>query len=263
MWRTALRPRWLALLALVLVMASGMAWLGNWQLARAREQGSAAQRARVAVPPVPLTEALAAQTRFPSGLVDRPVTVSGTWDGARQLLLPGRWREGREGYWVLTPLALADGAVIGVVRGWTATPDAATPDAAGPGALPAGEVTVTGVLRPGEESPPYEPGRPPALPAGQLGVIDPVDLMAAWPGRPYAGYVLATYPDGATPPPGLEAVPPAAGNGKLALQNLSYAVQWWLFAAFGLALWYRLVRDDHRGVLSGAKAAARSGRMDP
>jgi hypothetical protein len=56
-------------------------------------------------------------------------------------------------------------------------------------------------------------------------------------------------------PPGAGSAPaPAqlpAGEPGLALRNLSYAVQWWLFAAFGLFFWYRLVRDDHRGRLTG------------
>ena len=45
--RTALRPRWLALLALALALASVFAWLGTWQLDRARsEAGSRAGRGR-------------------------------------------------------------------------------------------------------------------------------------------------------------------------------------------------------------------------
>ena len=39
MLRTALKPRWLALLVVVLVAAAVMARLGEWQLGRAREQG--------------------------------------------------------------------------------------------------------------------------------------------------------------------------------------------------------------------------------
>ena len=36
---------------------------------------------------------------------------------------------------------------------------------------------------------------------------------------------------------------------SLAWQNLSYALQWWVFSLFGLFFWYRLVRDDARGEL--------------
>jgi surfeit locus 1 family protein len=38
-------------------------------------------------------------------------------------------------------------------------------------------------------------------------------------------------------------------------------VQWFLFAGFGLFMWWRLVRDDHRGRLRGRGPAA-SGERD-
>jgi hypothetical protein len=44
--------------------------------------------------------------------------------------------------------------------------------------------------------------------------------------------------------------PPEPGTG-LAWRNLSYALQWWAFALFGLFFWWRLVRDDHHGRLRG------------
>ena len=46
----------------------------------------------------------------------------------------------------------------------------------------------------------------------------------------FTGYVLLVRAASS----GLTAIPPATGDGQLALQNLSYAVQWWVFAAFGL-----------------------------
>jgi len=242
-WRTALRPRWLALLALVLLVATGMAWLGNWQLGRAREQGGEAARERLAAAPVPLSSLLAPRTAYLQAAVDRPVTVEGRWDGARQLLLPGRRLHGQEGYWVLTPLLLPDGSGIGVVRGWAATVGAARDGVAD---LPSGTVTVTGVLRPAEDPVDRGPGESSGLPADQLESIDQVELLDRWPDLiPYTGYVLATDPA----PSGLSSIPPTSGSGRLALQNLSYAVQWWLFAAFGVFFWYRLVRDDRRGLL--------------
>ena len=37
---------------------------------------------------------------------------------------------------------------------------------------------------------------------------------------------------------------PGAG---LNIQNLAYAAQWWIFGAFAVLLWLRLVRDEARG----------------
>lgn len=243
-WRTAVRPRWLVLLVVVLAVCSGMAWLGNWQLSRAREQGSDARQARVSAPPVPLEQVLPPRTAFPESGVDQPVSFTGTWDAARQVLLPGRWLHGSEGYWVLTPMQV-EGATLGVVRGWTSSAGAATSSAA---ALPAGPVGVRGVLRPGEEAVARDPGTTSGLPGDQLERIDPVALLERWPAPLYTGYVVLTEPA----PSGLTAIPPATGDGRFALQNLSYALQWWIFAAFGLFLWYRLVRDDHLGRLARA-----------
>ncbi len=249
MWRTALRPRWLALLLVVLAVVSGMAWLGSWQLDRARQQGERAQRERLAAEPVELISLFGARQRFPPEGADRPVRVGGRWEGQGQLLVVGRRQPetDRLGYWVLTPLRLDDGSAIGVVRGFADTPQA--PGAA-PQALQAGQVEVTGVLRPGEPAVVRTPGEDAGLPAGQLDRIDPVELIERWDGPLFTGYVVAVPAVGA----GLDAVPVVSDRSGLALQNLSYAVQWWIFAAFGLWLWWRLVRDDHRGVLSGRAA---------
>ena len=44
----------------------------------------------------------------------------------------------------------------------------------------------------------------------------------------------------------LTPVPPLAGDqgGSLGLRNAAYALQWWLFGAFAMLLWWRMVRQD-------------------
>ncbi len=252
MLRTALRPRWLALLVVVLVASSFAAFLGSWQLDRARERSAATVAARQSVDPVPVLSVLRARETFTGRLVDKPVTATGTWDGARQLLVTGKELDGRSGFWVLTPLVLEDGSAVGVVRGWVPTAD----DAAA--AAPADEpVTVTGVLQPGEPPVDRSPGDP-APPAGQVDAVAPARLVQAWPHPLLTGYVVAR--DVAPAVAGSQALRPVPalddGEGGFAIRNLSYAVQWWVFAAFGLFFWYRLVRDDHLGVLDAAPEPA-------
>jgi cytochrome oxidase assembly protein ShyY1 len=249
-FRTALRPRWLALLAVVLAAAAVMARLGEWQLGRARQQGERDRQAvAVAQPAVPVQQLLPAGTAFPVSAIDRRVTVSGRWDAARQLLVPGRRLGDATGLWVVTPLRLPDGSAVAVVRGWVA--DAGS-SPSGPAALPAGNVQLDGVLRPSEAVGDLLPGAVADAPAGQVPVAAAALFAQSWPYPLADGYVLQTSP----PAAGLQAVSTERGTGALDLQNLSYALQWWLFSAFGLFFWFRLVRDDHRGRLRPGPASA-------
>jgi cytochrome oxidase assembly protein ShyY1 len=257
--RTALKPRWLALLAVVLVAAAVMARLGQWQLDRARQKGEQdRQRAAAAQPVVPVGSLLPARAPFPAAAADRRVSAQGRWDAAHQLLVPGRALAGRTGLWVLTPLRLADGSAVPVLRGWV--PDAGSAGA-DPAALPTSDVTVQGVLLPSEPVDDLRPGDASALPAGQVPRVAAPLLVQRWPYPLITGYVVQTasapHPS-AQAAAALRAVPPDAGTGGLALQNLSYAFQWWLFSAFGLFFWWRLVRDDHRGELGPADPPAHS-----
>jgi cytochrome oxidase assembly protein ShyY1 len=247
--RTALRPRWLALLVVVLVAASGMALLGQWQLNRAREQRTdPAEQAREQASPRPIEQVLAPRQTFPRDAVNTRVTVTGDWDPVRRLLVTDRELGGRSGFWVLVPLRLADGSAVPVVRGWVASPS--DPAAAGPVGR---DVQVTGFLQPSEPPAQRTPGQSSGLPAGQVDRVSVTELVNQWPYPLITGFVVQQAQTPATgPAPGL--IPPPVSDQGLDLQNLSYAVQWWLFAGFGLFFWYRLVRDDHRGELGALPA---------
>jgi cytochrome oxidase assembly protein ShyY1 len=255
--RTALKPRWLALLVLALVLATGMAFLGQWQLDRARENGrQEAVQAGQARPAVALDELLKPRQTFTNGDADRPITATGRWDRAHQLLVADRYLAGERGWWVLTPLVLDDGGAVAVVRGWVPSPDdpAASVDRLPPGDA---DVDVEGVLRPAEPPIDRKPGAGTGLPPGQIDGVDLTRLVQQWPQRLYTGYVVLTADRPAPQPAGPRLVPPTAPfNQTLAWQNLSYAVQWFVFAGFLLALWYRLVRDDHLGRLPSARPDA-------
>ena len=108
------------------------------------------------------------------------------------------------------------------------------------------QVRVTGALHPADPPSERTPGQGSGLPSGQLGSVSVVDLLDLWPYPLYTGYVIeAAQQAPATVPAPVPAQLPPPDPG-LAWRNLSYALQWWLFAAFGLFFWYRLVRDDHR-----------------
>jgi len=248
MLRTALRPRWLALLVLVLLAATGMSMLGRWQLDRAREhaeqneQRQATQETGDLVAAArPIEQVLQPRTTFPKSALGAAVTATGTWDGERRLLVADRELDGRTGFWVLVPLRLADGSAVGIVRGWVPGPDS-------PGAQPpSGTATVTGWLEPTEPPVARDPGQGTGLPAGQLRELAVTDLVNQWPYPLITGFVLAGTEDPATGPATPQRIPPSqlhpGEDTGLDWKNVAYAFQWWLFAAFGLFMWWRLVRD--------------------
>jgi cytochrome oxidase assembly protein ShyY1 len=260
--RTALKPRWLALFVVVVVASAFMARLGQWQWDRAHDNAGSSVERTLARPPVPLRDVLTARQRFTGAAADRAVVAEGGYDAARQVLVADRRLAGETGWWVLTPLVLDDGSAVGVVRGWVATAD---DPAAAVAAVPVGRVAVTGHLRPAEPPADRAPGETSGLPDGQVDRVDLTQLIERWPWPLLTGYVVLTRDQdvGAArapvvapvPAPSLRPVPAIPeGRGGLDLRNLSYALQWFLFAAFGLFMWWRLVRDDHVGVLDDGRS---------
>lgn len=256
MIRTALQPRWLGALALAVVFAAVCGWLGAWQLdeARAQARAEALERA-AALPEAPITEVVEPQSAFPRDGSTRPVTASGTYAADRQVLVTDRRLEGETGYWVLTPLVVSEtGASLPVLRGFVTDPaDAPEP--------PEGEVAVAGALAP-SESPRSEAD----LPAGVLRSVDLSLLVNRWDTEVYNAFVFATAEtvgDGAggAEPVALDGLlrvpPPSPESGELNLKNAMYAVQWWIFAAFGFFLWWRAVRQAHREHLAPPSAPPR------
>lgn len=245
MLRTALSPKWLGLLALVIAVMTGFAWLGRWQLDVAQEKGLAeATREAAAQPIAPLTEVIQPGTAFPSDGLDRKVTVTGEYVADQQVLVTGRKLGDRSGYWVVAPLRVegshgpgATPAAIPILRGFVGDPAAApTP--------PSGRVTVTGTLSQSEPSP--DQFRP--MPAGQVQTLNIPVLLNRWGGELYNGFVFLADQDPAQPSGGDAALtvvpPPASGVGQLNWRNLGYALQWFFFGAFALYMWWRMVRED-------------------
>lgn len=234
-------PRLLGLHVLTVILVVVMGGLGWWQLGRARELGR--PPAPAATRPVPLDALTAPRRSLPPEAVGRLVSASGAYDAGHQLLVAGRpGPAGRTGFWLLTPLRLADGAALPIVRGWV--PAAGDPAAA----VPAGKVTVTGRLQPSE--PPAPPDI--ALPPGQIRTVTTAELVSVLPHVLYDGYLvlIRESPPPRVAPQPVAARPPEPPHGGLALRNAAYAVQWWVFALFTVVMWWRLVREQRRDSLT-------------
>lgn len=255
MLRTLLAPRLVALHLLVIGVLVSFVFLGRWQLGVFEASGAPKRAPDPA--PVAVTE-LAQVGRHVGGTVaGRRVTATGTYDAADQLLVAdrvadvsapgGRAARGR-GFWLLTPLRLADGTVVPVVRGWV--PTAGDPAVT----VPEGTVTVTGRLRPAEQTDDVQRGG--RLPSGQVATVSTAELINTWTdARLRNGFVVATAqdpPSRATP----VAVPAPTIGGGLTWRNLAYALQWWIFALFAVYMWWHFVRDSLRGRREREREAA-------
>lgn len=257
-WAVARQPRVVGLLVLLLVAAAVCARLGVWQLDRAQQRAELAAQHEAAeleaAGPEGVGVLLPPQSTFPGELVGRQAWVEGEYDAEGQLLVEGRALDGRTGYLVLTPLHVTDdgtqgasradlsGApVLPVVRGWVESPDARA--ALDP---PDGVVRLTGYLQASEAA-----GQGGSAP-GRTDAISTGELVNAWGGPIYSGYLVLLSSDPAQPSaadggPAQLPRPTIEGGTGLNLQNLFYALQWWVFGGFAVLLWVRLVRDEAAG----------------
>lgn len=251
MLRTALRPRFLGLLALMLAAAAVCAVLANWQWERAHRAltGEASGPAQLG----DIREVTPVGGAVTNEVAGGIVTARGRFEPSEQVLVHGRAVDGQPAAVVVTALHVpqADGTVarLPVARGWL--PESALRGADGKldpslaPAAPRGEVEIRGRIEASE--------------AATGGVRDGVApeiatpmLVNAW-GRPmYSGYVAQTGGDGQGTGAGALRPLPESGSDftrGMNLQNLGYALQWVLFAAFFLYLWWRVVRQAHRDEL--------------
>ncbi|MGI8614701.1 MAG: SURF1 family protein [Nocardioidaceae bacterium] len=223
---------------------------GLWQLGVYHDQQATSRADRSGAPAAALQSVLAPTDALPADLVGRSVAANGRYGpDAEQLLVSGRTLGARTGYWVLSPL-LVDGAPAAgarpaamlVVRGWTPTP--VLP------AVPSGPVRVTGSLQPGESADVgVQPGPQGARVVAAVRIPALVNVL---PYQLYAGYLVRTA-EQPSPSDGLATVaPPVPGaSWTVGLRNLAYALQWWVFGAFALFMWWRMVTDR----LSGERMA--------
>jgi surfeit locus 1 family protein len=244
--RTALNPRWLGLLAIVVIVMASFGVLGLWQLNVARDKGRAQQVSSAPTRAIAdLAAVLTPTGPFPGDGTGRRIIATGRYYGSGQVLVTPRRLRGQPGYWVVTPFVVrSSGARIAVVRGFVADPGQAVPPSANT------QITLSGTLAPGE-SPLAEGARAAGpLPDGQIAVLDLSLLVNRWPGALYNGFVFATaeHPDVTSLlSPAMQRIPPPAlVGGGLSWRNLAYALQWWVFALFAASMWWRMVRDDYQ-----------------
>lgn len=213
--------------------------LGVWQLQAWQDRREAERTSLTNARAVPLGTLMGGDDPFPGKALGQPVTFSGRWLAKGTVYVADRVRDGRTGYWVVSPLLVhGAGSAMPVVRGWTAEPSAGPAE---------GTTRVTGWLQVGEgtglvDKTPQDDVIPEMRIASLVQRVD-ADL--------YSGYVIARRMTTGTraPAAGLAQVRPADApqvSSTTALRNFLYAVEWWLFGLFAVFIWFRWCRDTLR-----------------
>lgn len=236
MYRFLLRPKWLAFHLLVVAMVVVMVNLAFWQLHRLqdRREFNDEVRSRAALPVAEFTDVVVPGVD-PADVEWRTVTVTGTYLADEQVLAINRSQGGFAGRNVVTPLALDDGTLVLVNRGFVAEaePVPAPTD---------GTVTVTGRLRESERR--------------RLGgLTDPADVELTEVQRIDIDRIAAQLPGDVAPVyVDLRSAEPSQGSSPIPVPDpeltegphLSYMVQWFVFAACVVAGWVLAVRHSVR-----------------
>lgn len=249
-YRFLLTPRWWGINLFVVLAIPFCVFMGTWQLGRFEDRVHSHEQAEKQPDPgtrqaKPLDSLLPVDT-VTSG---RPATATGTF--ADQFLVPGRELDDRDGFYVLDLLRTDSGKALPVVRGWMpgGTERARENNTIPP--APTGRITVTGDLQASESASSKGVNSAGGLPDGELGIISaaslvnlvPYDVYDAWVTLPASG--IGGADDSGN---GMRAVPAAAVEGSgldlKAFQNLGYTGEWFVFAAFVLFMWFRLLRRE-------------------
>ena len=216
--------RWLSFTALVVLVIIIFGFLSRWQWSRAegKRDLNAGMMAVRSADPISASLAHSEWT---------PVIAMGTFDPSYEIVVRKRPQDTVNGFWVMTPLETDSGA-IWVNRGWVRAVGTATtyPTVPSP---PTGMVTVTGMWRFWEKANTVS-----GLPARMISDVDPEVLPVS---SAFAGYVQLT----ASQPEqiGLDAILlPEIDDSK----NISYAVQWILFALVCVGGWFFFLRREAR-----------------
>ena len=243
-----LARRWILITLLVIVAAAVCARLGIWQLDRLKQRQ--AFNARV------LAVQAMAPVKLPAdaGLEDlpdmqyRPVTATGTYDFADQVALRNQYYNGQIGYHLLTPLVLQGGEAVLVDRGWIPGDGNDGPadwrkyDVPGP-------VTVHGIIQLTASAPIFGAATDPTLTPGQKGLSEwiHVDIPRIAQQMPFP--ILPVYVQPNADPSLTLTNPPIPFQDQPELTDgphMSYAIQWFSFAAIMVVGYTFYVRKQER-----------------
>lgn len=236
-----LRPRWLGVLALCLVIAGVFAWLGQWQLSRAIDTNPPAPGMTEEIRP--LADVVQPGAYLPEPLVGQIVTADGDFVADDFFVVSGRFNDDVPGYWVTGQFRVADATTptsIAVAVGFTDNRVEADAAATALDAAPPTHITLTGRIISDEG--PVPPAR--SQDVTEMGRMSTAALLNLWHDADdldvYRPYMTSAEAFG-----GLTAIDSPAPElaSPVNWLNVFYAAEWVVFAGFAFYLWYRLAKD--------------------
>jgi len=226
-------------IGVTVVVAATCVALGLWQLRRLEERRAlnAEILDRRSDAPVTISDTSAEAAAGPY----RVAVAQGTYDVPHEVLVYGRSLDGEAGHLVVTPLVLEDASAVLVIRGWV--PFAMQTAPVRGAAPPAGEVRVRGTLVTDEGDGSVVPDAKGVIRVLDVGGIASSLAHDVFP-LPLQLAEQAPRQSGSLPRP----VPlPELSEGP----HLSYAIQWFSFAAVAVAGAAILLRRDGRSATGG------------
>lgn len=253
----ARRPRWLAVLALMLAVAAAFAWLGQWQFERSfRVVGQDLSDTTV----LSLAEVATPGEGLPAGIVDRLVSTEVTYAPADSFLIANRRQLQQDGstisgYWLVTratALHGETGATLTVALGFLEDREQALETLASwrESLVVQAFLPTVGRFEP-SEAPQELPTAAPELQDGRVAILQSLSLAQlmnlyqpdseAAPPPSYPGFIILEEA-----PEGMTTIEIGLQQSQLEINwlNIFYAVEWVVFAGFAIFLWWRLVADQ-------------------
>lgn len=244
-WSVLRSPRWIAATIVAVGIAVLFVTLGLWQLDRLdeRRELNATIESRAAEPPRPLAGLRGEYGDDPESLEYRQAVAEGRYLANLEFFSIGRVYGELSGTLVATPLALADGSILIVVRG-VVPPSTDGPPAQGY-EVPDVSVVVAGRLNDGEAASRIAEIKPAGAILQSVNRLD-LAFIDKWVDGDVLPYVLLLDLQRPAGPAGTPV--PIPSEELTEGSHLGYAVQWFAFAAIAVvglvALLYRAASGD-------------------
>ncbi|RKR74171.1 SURF1 family protein [Frondihabitans australicus] len=241
-WRFVLSKKWLGYLGIAVAFAIICVLLSHWQWDRRSENLALQDKldANYNAKPVSIDSVLPTLHSYDSSDEFKPLRLTGHYLTSKTYLARDISYNGYPGFDVLVPLQLASGRVFIIDRGWVATGnDHDYPDSIP--TPPKGEVTVVARLAPAQGD---VPGRTDPKGVNEVARIQPADIAKKTGLTAYTAAYGKLKSE--TPSPGAANLPKPALKPQVDWSlNLSYAIQWVMFAlaAFGFLIY--VIRQEY------------------